>query len=320
MKQHRVCIGVPVYNGGSLFAEMMESLLAQTFADFEIFIADNCSTDDTGVIARGFAERDRRVHYHKNATNIGAYPNFQGMLALIGNFKYFKWAAHDDLYKPTFLEECVNVLESEPDIVLAHTIVEVVDETEDHLLIQHPFYKLGRIGSDIDKKGRPVWMMGPLHLAETVDPATRYEEFLNRLIACFPIFGVIRSAALRGVELRPYFGGDRTFLAELVLKGRFRQVDEALFINRYHKSVSRLLSTKQQQAFVGGSVKRLSAQRQQQIDLLRAPFRTGMRPLDCWRCFGVAARHILRRETGRLLRSVSPSLQSMPRATERSHP
>ena len=74
--QPRICIGVPVYNGGSLFAEMIESLLAQTFGDFEIFIADNCSTDDTAEVAQGFAERDRRVHYHGNATNIGASPNF----------------------------------------------------------------------------------------------------------------------------------------------------------------------------------------------------------------------------------------------------
>lgn len=313
MKQRRVCIGVPVYNGGSLFVEMMESLLAQTFADFDIFIADNCSTDGTGEIARGFADRDRRIHYHRNATNIGAYPNFQGMLKLAGDFKYFKWAAHDDLYKPTFLEKCVDVLESEPDVVLAYSIVEVVDETDGRLLDQHPFYKLGRINSHVDEKGRPVWMMGPLHLAEAVDPTTRYSEFLNRMIACFPVFGVIRSAALQGVELRPYFGADRTFLAELVLKGKLRQVDDCLFINRYHKSVSRLLSTKQQQAFVGGSQKRLSAQRQQQIDLLRAPFRAGLSAVECWRCFGVAARHIVRRESGRVLRSISPSLLAMPR-------
>ena len=309
--QPRVCIGVPVYNGGSLFADMVESLLAQTFTDFEIFIADNGSTDDTGEIGRRFAERDGRVHYYRNATNLGSSANFNRAFELAGACTYFKWSAHDDLYKPTFLERCVEVLESEPDVVLAHTIVDVVDETDGQLLAQHLDYKFGRLDSHIDEKGRPVWMMGPLHLAETEEPATRYDEFLNRMIACFPLFGLIRANALQGVTLRPYFGADRTLLAELVLKGRFRQVDERLYTNRYHKSISRLLPKKQQQAWIGGTGKGLSARRLQQIDLLRVPFQAELRAADRWRCFGVAARHIARREVGRVVRSLSPSLVSI---------
>ena len=301
----RVCIGVPVYNGGSRFAEMIESLLVQTFADFELFIADNCSTDNTEEISRGFARRDRRLHYHRNATNLGAVPNFNRVRELAGECTYFKWAAHDDLYEPTFLERCIDVLEREPDVVLAHTMVEVVDETEGHLLSEHPFYKLGRLESRIDSNGHPIWTMGPLHLAEAADPATRYDEFLSRMIALFPLFGVIRSEALQGAVLLSYFGADRSLLAEIVLKGRFRQIDERLYINRYHKSVGRLLPKQQQQAWIGGSAKRLSAPRQQQIDLLRAPFRAGLTAAAGWRCFGVALSHIARRQCGRLLRSLS---------------
>ncbi|MGE5778306.1 MAG: glycosyltransferase family 2 protein, partial [Hyphomicrobiales bacterium] len=59
----RVSLGVPVHNGGPLFAEMLQSLVTQTFTDFEIVISDNASTDDTSAIARRFADRDERVRY-----------------------------------------------------------------------------------------------------------------------------------------------------------------------------------------------------------------------------------------------------------------
>ncbi len=317
--QPRICIGVPVYNGGVLFQEMIDSLLAQTYGDFEIFIADNCSTDATEEVARAFAARDRRVHYHRNATNIGASPNFNRVLELAGKCDYFKWAAHDDLYRPAWLERCVQVLNAEPDVVLAYTIVEVVDETDDHLLSKHPFYKFGCLDSTTDEHGRPVWKMGPLHLAETSDPAARYDEFLNRMVACFPIFGLIRADVLPGTGLhRSYFGSDRTLLGELVLRGRFRQVGEQLYVNRYHKSVGRLVPSNKQQAWIGsGSGSRLSPQILQYADLLRAPFAAGLPAADSVRCFAVAATHIARRQAGRLARRVLPAV-AYPAAMRRA--
>ena len=307
--QPRICIGVPVYNGGSLFPEMIESLLAQSFGDFEIFIADNCSTDNTPEIAQDFVSRDKRVHYHRNETNIGASPNFNKAFELAGKCDYFKWAAHDDLYKPAYLEKCVQALNTQPDVVLAYTIVDVVDETGDNLLSKHPFYKLGCLESYTDEGGRPAWLMGPLHLAEMADPAARYDDFLNRMIACFPIFGLIRAEVLPGTTLhRSYFGSDRSLLAQLVLRGAFFQVDERLYVNRYHKSVGRLVPGNQQQAWIGSGGARTSPLVLQYLDLLRAPFEAGLSAVDSARCFSVAARHIARRQGGRLLRSVLPSL------------
>ena len=123
----RLSIGLPVYNGALLLSEAIESLLTQTFTDFEIVISDNASTDATEEIARRFADQDKRIRYYRNETNIGLAPNFNRVFALANNPAYFKWAAHDDLYKPTFLQRCVEVLDSEPDVVLSYTIVDVID-------------------------------------------------------------------------------------------------------------------------------------------------------------------------------------------------
>ena len=71
-----VSIGVPVYNGERLLGRTLESLLAQTYTHLEIIISDNASTDSTPAIAREFADRDPRVRYVRNETNIGAIPTF----------------------------------------------------------------------------------------------------------------------------------------------------------------------------------------------------------------------------------------------------
>ena len=292
-----------------------KSLLAQTFTDFEIVISDNASTDDTSETARGFAEGDRRVRYYRNDTNIGAAPNFNRAFELANNPAYFKWAPHDDLYKPTYLAKCVEVLDTEPDVVLSYTIVDVIDETGENLLNEHPSYWRGCVESYTDDQARTGWMMGPHHLAEMADPAGRYSEFLNKMVACFPIFGLIRADALRRTSLhRGYYGSDRTLLGELVLQGRFRQVHERLYVNRYHKSASRLLSEEQQKTWIdtaNGSSR--SPHLQQQIDLLHAPLTAGLKIMDATRCFGVAAHHITRRAAGRALRSVLGSGAEMNR-------
>lgn len=307
----RVCIGVPVYNGGRRFAEMLESLRGQTYTDFEIFITDNCSTDETPEVARRLASLDSRIRYFRNESNLGASGNFNRVLELAGECTYFKWAAHDDLYAPAFLERCIDVLNREPEVVLAYPVADVVDETGSGLLEQHPFYHYGRLAEGLDAEGRVFWTMGPLHLAESPDPGVRYSEFLNRNVALFQLFGVIRASALPGITLRPYFGADRALLAELVLKGPLRQVDERLYTNRYHRSAARLLPKRDHAFWSGGRRKRLSSRRLQQIDLLCAPFRVEMSPWDRFRCFQVAVHHIARREGGALVRSLlrSPALR-----------
>ena len=71
----RVTVGLPVFNGERYLSEAIESVLAQTFEDFEVVVSDNASTDGTAEIARRYAERDARVRYVRNATNVGPIEN-----------------------------------------------------------------------------------------------------------------------------------------------------------------------------------------------------------------------------------------------------
>ena len=76
MSAPRVTIGLPVSNGEKYLATAIESILTQTYSDFELIIADNASTDGTAALCRAYATQDDRIRYVRNARNLGAAPNF----------------------------------------------------------------------------------------------------------------------------------------------------------------------------------------------------------------------------------------------------
>jgi glycosyltransferase involved in cell wall biosynthesis len=112
----RVSIGLPVYNGERYLRESIDSILAQTFQNFELVICDNASTDATARICEEYTERDPRVRYFRNARNIGGINN-ANLTFERSRGELFRWAAHDDVCAPTLLERCVQVLDERADAV-----------------------------------------------------------------------------------------------------------------------------------------------------------------------------------------------------------
>ncbi|HZL30486.1 MAG TPA: glycosyltransferase family 2 protein [Pseudolabrys sp.] len=114
----KVTVGVPVYNGAATLGSALDALLKQTFADFEIVISDNASTDDTSDICAKYIAEDARIRCYRQATNIGAELNFKFVLEQ-ARAPYFMWSACDDLRSPDFLQENVQFLEAHPSYVAA---------------------------------------------------------------------------------------------------------------------------------------------------------------------------------------------------------
>ncbi|MCB2021997.1 MAG: glycosyltransferase family 2 protein [Burkholderiaceae bacterium] len=306
----RVTIGVPVYNGGRLLEEMLESLRRQSYRQFRVVICDNASTDDTPAIAGRFAASDPRFSYHRNPTNIGAAPNFNRAFELDHATPYFKWAAHDDLYEPTYLESCIAALDADPDAVVAYPMTVLVDETREGLALDTLCLDDAVVDSYTDDRNRPCWTIGPLHLAEGKDPVHRLEQLLEQMIGSFEIFGVMRTSALERTELHAsYYGSDRPLLAQLVLMGPFRQVPERLYINRYHVAASRRLSRQQLRTWI--DTKGSSRWRVLHLywDLLRAPFIARLSTRDRLRCGFVILRNFGTRYAGRLNRKLARTRQ-----------
>jgi hypothetical protein len=226
----KVSIGLPVYNGENYLAEAIECLLEQTFGDFELIISDNASTDATEAIARECAARDLRLRYVRQPVNRGAGWNFSQTFRLARG-EYFKWAAHDDLCAPTFLERCLEQLDDDPSLVLSFSRVAVIDD------------RGGVVPDDLpadphERNFQGVSSAGEARRLELCSSALPHERYLGVLVfsqRCYEVFGVIRSSAMRRTGLhRPYNGGEKVFLAELSLHGRFVEAGETLFYSRWH--------------------------------------------------------------------------------------
>jgi glycosyltransferase involved in cell wall biosynthesis len=209
----RVSIGMPVYNGQALVGAAIESLLRQTFKDFELIISDNGSTDNTGEICRQYASRDARVRYYRREQNQGATWNFNQVFHL-SKSQYFKWAAHDDLCAPQFIERCVEVLDRDPKVVLCYPKTVDIDEHGNHL---EDYYD----GFDLRSE----------------KPEDRLLQCLIFSSRCNPVFGLIRAPVLATTPLMGNFmANDYIILAQLALRGQFYEIPERLFFHREHQN------------------------------------------------------------------------------------
>ena len=115
----RLSIGMPVFNGAKWIEGALESLLTQSFGEFELVISDNASTDATEEICRAAAAADSRVRYNRNSSNIGVLKNYDRAFEL-SKGEYFKWASCSDVCLDGFLAKCIAVLDVRPDVVLAY--------------------------------------------------------------------------------------------------------------------------------------------------------------------------------------------------------
>ena len=105
-----------MYNGELFLKKSIESILVQTFTDFELIISDNSSTDSTQEICQNFLKKDNRIRIFKQKENIGVHRNFNFLLSQAKG-KYFAWAAVDDYLDNDFMEKNLKVLESNDSIV-----------------------------------------------------------------------------------------------------------------------------------------------------------------------------------------------------------
>ena len=214
-------IGLPVYNGAKWIEGAIESALEQSLREFELIISDNASTDQTEAICRRLAERDGRIRYHRNTTNIGLYKNFD-LVFEMATGKYFKWAADSDFCLEGFFEKCVAVLEAREDVVLAYPRA--------YLLLCDP-----------DGKEVAVEYYDNFNL-EDERPSTRFSQYLERERINNIMHGVIRASALRRTSLiRPMPGSDISMVAELSLLGKFVEIPERLFVRRFDAETSSML-------------------------------------------------------------------------------
>ncbi len=227
VRRVQVSIGLPVFNGERYLKQALDSILSQTFQDFELVISDNGSSDSTELICREYASADRRIRYQQQTYTHAVTWNFR-QVALLASGEYFLWVAADDTLVPTYVERCLEVLHQHPEVVLCYSKAIVMDEEGNCLR---------REEQQLD--------------AHSEKPHERFRELIRMDHNCGALFGLIRADILSKTPIHSDFAdSDRCVLAELALYGQYYRIPEYLFCHREHSQrVTRMYPSRQERTF-----------------------------------------------------------------------
>lgn len=211
----KICLAMPLYNQTKFLEEALQSLLAQTYNDFRLVIADDSTESSPGNIVKRLAARDSRIHYFKNESRKGLVGNWRACFKHAGDVDYFAWVGDHDVWHPEWLEKMVHTLNDHLNVVLVYPI----------------FVRITSEGSIIEKPSR-YFSTDNMSERRRIKSVCRDARAYGKMV-----YGLFRTDALRraGVFRRVMYP-DVVLLHELSLQGDFKQVKEKLwFIRRVAK-------------------------------------------------------------------------------------
>ena len=230
--QPMITVGIPVYNGEQYIQKAINSVLTQSYTNFELIVSDNASTDSTEEICKEFVRNDSRIRYVKQKINKGTDFNFSFVLSKARS-KYFVWLAADDYWEPTFLEKNAIVLESDNSIVGSIGLVKFYGIKNFHVkknLVYKIKNKMKRGSNDEYKKYehvRPVF-------GDYKKKASTYLRFDQSSF----VYGLFRTEKLKKRMVTVNQAGwDLIFILNMLKEGDFHVVDEILlyrFVSGIH--------------------------------------------------------------------------------------
>jgi len=216
----RAVVGMLAYNRAEYVTIALESLLGQTCGDFVLLVQDDGSSDGTDEIIESYARDDPRVHFERNAENLGVVQNWRKAFRRAGELypdaPYFAWATDHDVWHPRWLERLVEELDDHPEVVLTYPYATRVSGEGEVIQLPWAF---------------ETWGIEP-----------RRERLLSAvrgMAAGDMIYGLYRREALaRAGVYRAVVGADRLVLSELSLHGQYKQVPELLWYRRFKLEVT----------------------------------------------------------------------------------
>ena len=128
-----ISIVLPVYNGAEFLKESIDSVLAQTYQNWELLILDDCSTDETPNIALEYEAKDQRIHYYRNEKNLKLPGNLNKGFGLAKG-EYLTWSSDDNRYRPEALETMLRTLK-EKQVGLVFAYYQVIDEHDQEIQV-----------------------------------------------------------------------------------------------------------------------------------------------------------------------------------------
>jgi glycosyltransferase involved in cell wall biosynthesis len=214
----RVCIVLPTYNRAKFVPQAFASIRAQTFADWELVVVDDGSTDNTGELVAAFQKEVGQTVHYVHQPNQGAYAaRNTGLDRARG--RYVAFFDSDDAWMPHHLADCVTALDANPDVDWVHGAGRIVDHGTGKVLSPNSFY--------VDGQPRPFFKLraqarGTLRIID--DPAAIECHILNGLY-CGLQKSVLRRSLFDGLRFAPQYDGlinegeDQLFVVRALARG-----------------------------------------------------------------------------------------------------
>ena len=218
----KISIGIPVFNGEKFLQKCFESLLSQTFTDFELIISDNASNDSTSKICNEYSKKFKNFQYFNQKKNMGMKWNFNFVLEQ-AICDYFIWVAVDDILLPDFLKKNIEILELDQNLVGSVSKINSYNSKDLQLSNTDQFFK------NVTKKLRKRFRSrGTYSIKGSYDEKIR---FYLKKSTCQIIYGIFKTNVLRNsVIVEEFEGSDWCINLNILKHGDFHVVDEILML------------------------------------------------------------------------------------------
>lgn len=127
-----ISVVLPIYNGEKYMIQSINSIINQTYKNWELIIIDDCSTDRTAIIAKQYASKDSRIKYYKNDKNM-KLPKTLNKGFSLAKGDYLTWTSDDNLYISNAFEKMYRKLKDSKDIEFIYSSCEIIDENGNNL-------------------------------------------------------------------------------------------------------------------------------------------------------------------------------------------
>ncbi len=208
-----VSVCIPTYNRSAKLQRAVDALIKCSYANLEIIISDNASSDATQSVCTTLLNLDKRIKYFRHAENQGPTKNFEFARAQAKG-KYFLWLSDDDYHDPDYIRVCVDELERDSSFVLVSG--------------------LGAYHRGDGKLSRYENVIQP----SSVTPLFRVVKFLWYVGESSIIYGVCRRADVKDCIMPNFLGGDWAWVSEVLLKGKIKVIPTTYVHREFGESMS----------------------------------------------------------------------------------
>lgn len=194
--QPLVTIGIPTFNRSALLKQSIESALSQEYRNIEVVVSDNASTDDTEIVCRSYCEKDARIKYFRQESNIGPARNFSKVL-LNASGEFFMWLGDDDWIDKEYVGACIKEFSSDRNLALVSGVSR--------------YYRGGQgafTGKVINLLSSSPWHRIVTYYAKVADNGMFY--------------GLMRTQQIRSINIRHTMGGDWLLVANIAFMGKIK--------------------------------------------------------------------------------------------------